>query len=167
MLCKLNLDNQISTLPMQSVEAGAVFASIKLLFERERSSPKKMADEFLFTDAWYGCVINRWDCVINRRGCVNNQMRLWIWFACYYNTYKVIFHYADTGSIGFALRDVALAFFRHFWFLTSWWSLHVAESCLGLFQAFSSLTKLWSAFSGTTSFRIFDDLSGISRKWLH
>jgi hypothetical protein len=51
MLCKLNLDNQISTLPMQSVEAGAVFASIKLLFERERSSPKKMADEYLFTDA--------------------------------------------------------------------------------------------------------------------
>lgn len=36
---------------MQSVEAGAVFASIKLLFERERSSPKKMADEFLFTNA--------------------------------------------------------------------------------------------------------------------
>ena len=148
MLCKLNLDNQISTLPMQSVEAGAVFASIKLLFERERSSPKKMADEFLFTDAWYGCVINRWDCGINRRGCVNNQMRLWIWFACYYNTYKVIFHYADTESIGFALWGLALVFFRGF-------------------QAWSSFDQLVQAFSGSTIFFIFDDLSGISTKWLH
>ena len=69
---------------------------------------------------------------------MNNQMRHCIRFSCNYNTYKVIFHYVDTESVGFTLRDLALG-----------------------------LIKLFQAFSGSTNFSVLDNLSGISAKWLH